>query len=293
MDGTEAHRPKRRTRPLASEHVTVSTPAPPFFSNHTSMAANIFKSAICRTNTSGIYRPAPSLFFFPGLKARPWWRARDLPVARILEENFPAIREEYLALEEETQNGYKLKADAASDYAMKKSEHALHQGDWDWVSYISKGVKQDRFRSLCPRTAEALDEAHSLMCSTPFDYTFFSVLGAGASIAAHHAPCNLRIRCHLPIIVPEEPSLQSPSSSPDRGAGRPKCGMRVGGEARPWVEGKCSVFDDSFEHEVWNDTTKRRVVLLVDSWHPELDPREINALSEMFSSARKQGLFSS
>lgn len=31
------------------------------------------------------------------------------------------------------------------------------------------------------------------------------------------------------------------------------------------------VFDDSYEHEVWNKTDKERVLLLFDLWHPELE----------------------
>jgi len=34
------------------------------------------------------------------------------------------------------------------------------------------------------------------------------------------------------------------------------------------------VFDDSFEHEVWNNSTESRVILLVDVWHPELTLNE-------------------
>jgi aspartyl/asparaginyl beta-hydroxylase (cupin superfamily) len=34
------------------------------------------------------------------------------------------------------------------------------------------------------------------------------------------------------------------------------------------------VFDDSFEHEAWNRSDKPRVVLVLDVWHPELEPAE-------------------
>lgn len=40
-------------------------------------------------------------------------------------------------------------------------------------------------------------------------------------------------------------------------------------------EGKCLVFDDSFEHEAWNDDSDHsRIVLIVDVWHPDLTPEE-------------------
>ena len=37
----------------------------------------------------------------------------------------------------------------------------------------------------------------------PFGYSFFSTLHGNSRIAAHSAPMNLRIRLHLPLIVPE------------------------------------------------------------------------------------------
>lgn len=36
------------------------------------------------------------------------------------------------------------------------------------------------------------------------------------------------------------------------------------------MPGKCLVFDDSYEHEVWNRTEGERVLLLFDLWHPDL-----------------------
>ena len=51
--------------------------------------------------------------------------------------------------------------------------------------------------------------------------------------------------------------------------------MRVGREPpRQWVEGRTVLFDDSFEHEVWNDTPSPRLILCVDMWHPALDTEE-------------------
>ena len=40
---------------------------------------------------------------------------------------------------------------------------------------------------------------------------------------------------------------------------------------REWAEGRCLIFDDSFEHEVWHEGDSDRVVLICDLWHPDLD----------------------
>jgi aspartyl/asparaginyl beta-hydroxylase (cupin superfamily) len=56
----------------------------------------------------------------------------------------------------------------------------------------------------------------------------------------------------------------------------PQCTMmRVGSTWREWEEGRCLVFDDSFEHEVRHTggvTAGQRVVLLLRFWHPDLPP---------------------
>ena len=57
--------------------------------------------------------------------------------------------------------------------------------------------------------------------------------------------------------------------------------MRVGKETRRWQQGCAIVFDDLYEHEVWNRTGENRIVLIVDLWHPELTPREIAVIEGM------------
>jgi beta-hydroxylase len=74
----------------------------------------------------------------------------------------------------------------------------------------------------------------------------FSVLQPGAHILPHRGYTTEVLRCHLGIIVPVG------------------CSMRVGSETRNWEEGRCLVFDDTVEHEVWHCGNAPRVVLLVD-----------------------------
>jgi aspartate beta-hydroxylase len=45
--------------------------------------------------------------------------------------------------------------------------------------------------------------------------------------------------------------------------------MRVGDQTLEWKRGRCLVFDDSFEHEVWHMGSEPRVVLLADLPHPQ------------------------
>lgn len=70
---------------------------------------------------------------------------------------------------------------------------------------------------------------------------------------------NMRLRCHLGIDPPP--------------AGR---GIKVGNIERTWEVGHSIVFDDSFEHEAWNSSSRRRVVLIIDFWHPGLSDDEVS-----------------
>ncbi|KAG8513909.1 Aspartyl/asparaginyl beta-hydroxylase, partial [Galemys pyrenaicus] len=45
-----------------------------------------------------------------------------------------------------------------------------------------------------------------------------------------------------------------------------------------WEEGKVLIFDDSFEHEVWQEATSFRLIFIVDVWHPELTPQQRHSL---------------
>ena len=94
-------------------------------------------------------------------------------------------------------------------------------------------------------------------------------MAPGTQIAPHYGACNLKLRCHLPIIVPE--------------AEEKDLYLRVGADTVTWFKGNMIVFDDCYEHEAGNlAKTGDRVVLLIDIWHPDLSKYEIQAIQEMF-----------
>ena len=111
-------------------------------------------------------------------------------------------------------------------------------------------------RRQCPRTAELIDGIPDLTTA------FFSILEPGAHIKAHKGPTRAVLRYHLALIVPEPAE---------------RCRIRVGSTTHVWREGQSLVFDDTFDHEVWNETTGVRVVLFVDFRRPL--PRPIRWLN--------------
>jgi aspartyl/asparaginyl beta-hydroxylase (cupin superfamily) len=92
----------------------------------------------------------------------------------------------------------------------------------------------------------------------------FSSLRPGTHIAPHNGLLNTRLICHLPLIAP------------------PGCTFRVGNETREWRQGKTIIFDDSIEHEAWNDAATIRIVLLFEIWRPELAAEERQALTVLY-----------
>ncbi|RYG50562.1 aspartyl/asparaginyl beta-hydroxylase domain-containing protein [archaeon] len=99
-----------------------------------------------------------------------------------------------------------------------------------------------------------------------------------AAIEPHFGPVDIRLRVHVPILIP--------STVPE------ECGIRVGDTIRAWDVNQPLVFDDAYQHGTWNHTTQDRVVLLFDMWHPDLTHAEREALKDMFSEARQKGWLS-
>ncbi|KAL8023007.1 putative aspartyl/asparaginy/proline hydroxylase, isopenicillin N synthase [Plasmopara halstedii] len=233
--------------------------------------AALVRSALCLTTAK--CRPSPTLFCFPGLESHPWHDTKKFEWIKSIESNHKKITTEYLALQAH-RNEMKESSDM-NDYKIQDKEHQLHQGHWDWISYVTQGRRQTDFAIHCPTTVEILESIPGFMTNVPFAYSFFSVLKPQSSIKAHSAPCNIRLRCHFPLIVPSD------------------CGIRVGNVSRQWQEGQALLFDDAFDHEVWHNGHKGdRVVLLFDIWHPDLVQDEREAITEMFNDAKAKGWLS-
>jgi hypothetical protein len=183
---------------------------------------------------------------YPDLASRPWYEPSSSSLARYLETHEAEIRDEILALD--------------SSRFHRESERIDRSGDWDVAFFYERGRRHDDVCDACPVTARGIENHDTMRTLTGLIYV--SRMRAGTHIAPHRGPTNLRLRCHLGITVPSG-----------------DCAIRVGDEVRPWSEGNCLLFDDSFEHEAWNHTEEDRTVLIVDIWHPALSPSEIRLLS--------------
>jgi aspartate beta-hydroxylase len=133
------------------------------------------------------------------------------------------------------------------------------------------------FSKFMPRTYQMFEELRKLgeapMIDVPFSSSYVSIMKPITSMEKHYGPCNIRLRCHLPIVLPE---------SSDEA-----CFIRVGGEIKFWKEGELLIFDDTYEHESCNlSDVHDRVIMVFDVWHPELMPQERDAMIQLFNAPK-------
>ena len=138
---------------------------------------------------------------------------------------------------------------------VSKAQRALTEGDqWKTFFFYSFGNKYHENCARCPETLRLLHEIPGMKSG------MFSILAPRKHIAPHRGPYKGVLRYHLGLIIPGHEG---------------SCRIRVGDDVRNWKEGKSLIFDDSHEHEVWNDTDSYRVVLFVDFVRPTVFPLSV------------------
>lgn len=216
-----------------------------------------------------VYVQEPLLLNYPRLPAIPFYDRSLFPWFDELEAATDTIRGELeIALEA-------AKSDFAPYIAYPKGVPVNQWGElnhsprWSSLHLWRDGVRQDDACAVCPKTAALLE---TLPLSDQPGYAptaMFSALDAKTHIPAHTGSTNVRLLCHLPLILP----------GPAR--------FRVGNETRDWKMGQAWVFDDTIEHEAWNDAENLRVILIFDIWNPFIDDGE-KALVRALLAARKE-----
>lgn len=142
-----------------------------------------------------------------------------------------------------------------------------HSLDWGAAFLWEYGEQNLPVLERCPATAAALAALPGAVIPGRAPSAFFSLLKPHTRIPAHTGVTNTRAIIHLPLIVP------------------PGCGFRVGGETRRWIEGVPFAFDDTIEHEAWNDSDQLRAVLIFDVWNPHLSVPEQELIAAYYGAA--------
>ena len=170
--------------------------------------------------------------FFP-LERFPW-------VGHI-EDNWMVIRDEAERLLED-------QAGLASFQEISKDQIEITDDDrWKTFFIYGYGFEAKLGVQMCPQTAALMRQIPGMTTA------MISILSPRKHILDHRGPYKGVLRYHLGLIVPKDAE---------------SCRIRVGEDIRHWQEGKSMIFDDTFNHEVWNDTDETRVVLFVDVLRP-------------------------
>uniref|UniRef100_A0AAR2IV60 Un-named hu7910 n=1 Tax=Pygocentrus nattereri TaxID=42514 RepID=A0AAR2IV60_PYGNA len=194
-----------------------------------------------------------SLYNVPGLRAQPWWTAKETgftDLVRMLERNWMTIRDEALAV-----------LDTSSGLFLPEDENLRETGNWGQFTLWQQGRKVGTSCQSVPKTCAFL-ERYPEATSCKRGQIKFSVMQPGTHVWPHTGPTNCRLRMHLGLVIPHT-----------------GCRIRCTNQTREWEEGKVLIFDDSFEHEVWQEADSYRLIFIVDVWHPELSQSQRHALS--------------
>lgn len=144
--------------------------------------------------------------------------------------------------------------------------------DWNAFYLWRYGERIADACARCPQTAALLEQLPLAELPGRGPTAFFSILRPRTRLPAHTGVSNVRAIVHLPLIVPEG------------------CAIRVGGETRAWRIGEAFAFDDTIEHEAWNDSDALRAVLILDTWNPHLSAAERDLLAAFYRTMRDSGM---
>lgn len=209
---------------------------------------------------------------FPFLPADEYFEREHFPWIEELEAATPAIRAELQDLLAKGDAGFAPYVQYPSGYPESKWSELDHSERWSAYFLWRHGKRIDAHCERCPKTAAALANVPLADHAGRAPTAFFSLLHPKTRIPPHTGVTNARTIIHLALIVPEG------------------CGFRVGGETRQWVEGTAFAFDDTIEHEAWNDSDQLRAVLILDVWNPHITAQERELVNRFYAAADASGL---
>ena len=144
-----------------------------------------------------------------------------------------------------------------------------HSDDWRSLWLWKDGEAQQEAMAQCPKTTALLEELPLCDQGGFAPTALFSALAPHTRIPAHTGSTNTRLLVHLPLVLPGP------------------AGFRVGNETRTWKLGEAWAFDDTIEHEAWNDADETRVIMIFDIWNPLLSEGEKEIVRNLLTKQRE------
>jgi aspartate beta-hydroxylase len=202
------------------------------------------------------FNSQPTFMYFPEIPAVEFFDRTEFPWLDAIEAASEDIRAELMSVLVSDREGLEPYIAYPDGVPLNQWQELNRSRRWSAYFLWNQSVPQPAHLARCPRTVEALKAAPQCDVNARAPTAYFSILDAHTRIPPHTGVTNTRLIVHLPLIVP------------------PGCGFRVGSETREWVPGKAWAFDDTIEHEAWNESDVPRAVLIFDIWNPFLSAAE-------------------
>jgi aspartate beta-hydroxylase len=197
-------------------------------------------------------RQGPTFLAIPDLPETPFLDRDLFPWIGDLEAGWEVVRDEARSVFDEGAGAFVPYVANPPGTPLNQWRELDHNRDWGSFFLWRHSMPDHGNCARLPRTAALLGRLPLLDIPRRGPNAFLSRLAPRTRIPAHNGVTNARVTVHLPLIVPAH------------------CGFRVGGETRAWREGEAWVFDDTIEHEAWNDSGEPRLILIFDVWNPML-----------------------
>lgn len=205
----------------------------------------------------------PGRAWIPGLRAQPWFDPEEIPSLGPFKAAFPKLLREANALLKKRVFPPALEMRKDLDYSgWLTFDLRTIDVEIDDDSFVAESISYPKNMKLAP-VAAALVKPMPVIG----DYCYLA-LEPGGAVRPHFSQFNGKLVAHLGLSIPE------------------RCGIRVAGEVRRWEEGEFLVFDDTYMHDTWNRSRRRRVLFQVGVWHPDLTPLEVEALAGWFERSK-------
>ena len=208
---------------------------------------------------------------FPFIPEDEFFERAHFPWLSEIEARTETIRAEFEALRGEGFAGFHPYVEMEPGVPLNKWTPLDHSLDWSALHLWRHGARIEEACRRAPETAAALEAMPLARVPRRMPTAFFSVLKPRTHLPAHNGVSNARAIIHLPLIVP------------------PGCRFRVGGETREWRVGEAWAFDDTIDHEAWNDSDELRAILIFDTWNPHLSEAEQHLLTAFFEASDTSG----
>jgi len=211
------------------------------------------------------YQQEPLEYFYPGLPAIEFYEREEFPWLADLEAATVPMQQELATILREDQAGFAPYIHYEDHMPLDQWRELNHSPRWSAFHFYEKGQPVAERCRRAPATMEVLARLPQAQVPLRSPSALFSVLQPKTRIPPHTGVANFRLVVHLPLIVP------------------PACGFRVGGETRQWRIDEAWVFDDTIEHEAWNDSEQTRIIFICDVWSPRLSPDERAVIGEIIA----------